>query len=153
MGLFVGLSVIAFLSLYGSIWCFTLASIGTYSYVVIIMPMVGLGTAYLAVRCLAGVKTTSCGTHHFLELYHYEDDIISEIDTAGKTLASVLTIGLGGSAGLEDPSLLLGGGIASPLCQRLNIRREQLKLNLLAGAAAGVSAVFKAPLTGILYVL
>lgn len=153
IGLLVGLSVIAFLSLHGSIWCFTSAFIGTYSWVVIIIPTVGLGTSYLVVRFLARAKTTGCGTHHFLEVYHYEGGIISGRDTAGKTLASVLTIGLGGSAGLEGPSLLLGGGIASTLCQRLNIRREQLKLYLLAGAAAGVSAVFKAPLTGILFAL
>jgi len=105
------------------------------------------------VNRLATSKATGCGSHRLLECYHYEGGIISRRDTAFKPLASAVTIASGGSAGFEGPSLLLGGGIASAIGQRLDMGPEELRVFLLAGASAGVSAIFKAPLTGILFAL
>ncbi len=85
------------------------------------MPVLGLSIAYLLIKGLAEVKTTGCGTHKLLEVYHYGEGVIPERDTLVKPIASDITIGLGGSAGLEGPSLLLGGGVASAICRRLGV--------------------------------
>jgi CIC family chloride channel protein len=74
-------------------------------------------------------------------------------DTISKTLASIITISFGGSAGLEGPSLLLGGGISSFITRKLGLNQKDVKKLFLCGAAAGFSAIFKAPLTGILLAL
>jgi CIC family chloride channel protein len=153
IGLLVGLSVVAFFSLYREIWTLAVTAVGEHRYAVIFMPPLGLALAYLTVRGIAKTKTTGCGTHQILEAYHYEGGVISPRDTAAKTLASALTISFGGSAGLEGPSLLLGGGIASAIGRRLNLRPGELKVYLLSGSAAGLAAIFKAPLTGILFAL
>jgi CIC family chloride channel protein len=153
IGLIIGLSVVALLSLYGFLWGFASDMMRINPYLTIFLPTTGIMVAYLIVTKLAKTKKTGCGTHQLLEAYHYRGALLSARDTACKTIASAITIGFGGSAGLEGPSLFLGGGIASLIGQRLKLRSEELRLYLLCGAAAGLSAVFKAPLTGILFAL
>ena len=72
-----------------------------------------------------------------------------------KMLAGALTIGSGGAVGLEGPSIYAGSTIGLTLQERLHrfFRREETKLLLTAGAAAGVAAVFKTPATGVIFAL
>lgn len=73
-----------------------------------------------------------------------------------KLLAAVATVGLGGSAALEGPSVYGGGGIASWLWGRLRfigLTERDRRILLISGAAAGMSAVFRAPFTGIVFAL
>ncbi|MEM2214820.1 MAG: chloride channel protein [Candidatus Nezhaarchaeales archaeon] len=70
---------------------------------------------YLTIRLLAEDKGCGCGTELVIERYHFKNGFVSLRDTMSKTLASAITIGFGGSAGLEGPSLLLGGGISSSI--------------------------------------
>lgn len=75
-----------------------------------------------------------------------------------KLLASVTTVGFGGSAGLEGPSIYGGGAIGSWLwakLRRLGIGLEprERRITLISGAAAGMGAVFHAPLTGLIFAL
>jgi CIC family chloride channel protein len=71
----------------------------------------------------------------------------------GYYASSMLTIGLDGSAGPEGPMILYGAGVTGVFKRIIGGEREEAKKLLLAGAAAGISASFKAPLTGILYAL
>ena len=119
----------------------------------IILPVVGITLAYIIVTRYATTKQSGGGSHRLLEAYHYEGGIMTARDTLFEPLASAITIGLGGSAGFEGPSLLLGGGIGSLIAQRLDLEPNQIQTFLISGAAAGVSAIFKAPLTGIMFAL
>ncbi len=67
-----------------------------------------------------------------------------------KGLASILTLGSGGSGGLEGPIAQMGGGIGSTLADRLRLPVPQVRNFLLAGIAGGIGAIFKAPLGGAL---
>ncbi|MGB9622852.1 MAG: chloride channel protein, partial [Candidatus Bathyarchaeia archaeon] len=153
IGLAVSLGVVVFVKLHSIIS--DVASMITlkFEYSIIFIPVLGLALSYLIVHYLAETRNTGCGTHELLEVYHFESGLIPERDTIVKPIASALTIGLKGSAGLEGPSLLLGGGIASFIWKKLSLKSEELREYLLAGAAAGLSAVFKAPLTGVLFAL
>lgn len=71
----------------------------------------------------------------------------------GKLVASVATLGLGGSAGMEGASKWLGATIGSFVQSALNrlglpSLRWNTKTTLIAGGAAGISAIFRAPLSG-----
>ncbi|MBC7113457.1 MAG: chloride channel protein [Candidatus Methanomethyliales bacterium] len=153
VGIVVGFATVALYLLHEWLWGITTALVSYNRYFILFLTMAGLLGGYSILRVLTGRRLSGCGTHRLLEAYHYSGSMISERDTLGGTLASVVTIGLGGSAGLEGPSLLMGGGIASSIGRRLKLDPESMKIYLLSGAAAGLSAIFKAPLTGILFAL
>lgn len=70
-----------------------------------------------------------------------------------KSIASICTIGSGGSAGAEGPIVQIGSAIGSGVAQWLNIPRDQVATLLGCGAAAGIAAVFNAPIAGVFFVL
>jgi chloride channel protein, CIC family len=86
--------------------------------------------------------------------YHKPEAGIDYKTALPKFAASVATMGFGASAGMEGSSKWVGGTISSFAQIRLNqIARLRwlhgsVETTLLAGAAAGISAIFKAPLTG-----
>jgi CIC family chloride channel protein len=92
----------------------------------------------------------------YLEAYHHGRTDFRVGSFVAKVAASIATVGLGGAAGLEGPSLYIGsslGAWASRRLRRFGLDESGLKALLVAGAAAGISAVFKAPLTGLIFAL
>ena len=70
-------------------------------------------------------------------------------------LAGIATVGYGGALGPEGPSIYLGAATGSTLQRRFArfFSREDAKLLMVAGAAAGMAAIFKAPATGALFAI
>lgn len=68
-----------------------------------------------------------------------------------KILASSVTIGSGGSAGREGPIAQIGASIASVVGSVFHLDERSLKLMVMAGASAGISGTFKAPIGGALF--
>src|SRR5690606_25642085 len=73
----------------------------------------------------------------------------------GRVMATFLTLGSGAAMGYEGPAIYLGAHSGSALQKRLArfFSREEAKLLLVAGAAAGVAAIFRAPATGVVFAL
>jgi CIC family chloride channel protein len=70
-----------------------------------------------------------------------------------KYLATVATIGLGGSAGREGPIVQIGAGIGSWLSRRFHMGEDQVRSLVAAGAGAGIGAAFNAPIAGMLFAM
>lgn len=70
-----------------------------------------------------------------------------------KTLASVVTVGGGGSAGSEGPIAVLGAAVASQLSSRLGLGARQVRTLVGAGAGAGIAAAFNVPMAGAFFAL
>lgn len=70
-----------------------------------------------------------------------------------KILTSAMTIGTGGSAGAEGPIVQIGASISSAVAQALNLPRHYLPVLIGCGSAAGISAIFNAPIGGLLFTL
>ena len=68
-------------------------------------------------------------------------------------VASALTVGFGGSVGLEGPSVSTGASIGSNLGQRLKLEYKQVVMLIGMGGAAALAAIFQAPMTGIFFAL
>ena len=68
-----------------------------------------------------------------------------------KAIASVITIGTGGSAGQEGPIAQIGAGFGSFLARLLRLTPNERRLLMLSGAAGGIGAIFRAPLGGALF--
>jgi len=71
----------------------------------------------------------------------------------GKAVASALTIGSGGSGGTEGPIVQIGSAFGSTVGQALRLSEENTRLLLASGAAAGVAAIFNAPIAGVFFAL
>ncbi len=67
------------------------------------------------------------------------------------SINSGLTIGSGGSAGKEGPIVQIGAAIGSSIGQFLRVSQKRLKILVGCGAAAGLAAVFNAPIAGVLF--
>lgn len=68
-------------------------------------------------------------------------------------VASTLTVGFGGSVGLEAPMVLTGSAIGSNLAQLFHLNRKQTTLLLACGSTAAIAAVFKAPVAAIIFAI
>lgn len=99
------------------------------------------------------VKSSSMADE-VVRAYHRPDQQIDYKAAIPKLTASVATMGFGASAGMEGASKWLGGTITSYMQQKIN-QQPRLKFlqgksetTLIVGAAAGIAAIFRAPLTG-----
>ncbi len=154
VGLLSASIAVAFYILYMTAANFTQNALTSYSILVIIpLSFAAITIPYLLVRLFAKTKTTGSGTHAVLEAYHLTNGELDPKDTVIKPAASMLTIGLGGSAGPEGPSLFAGGGVASMIARRFHVQPENRRRLFVAGAAAGLAATFRTPLTAILFAL
>jgi chloride channel protein, CIC family len=70
-----------------------------------------------------------------------------------RTAASAVTLGSGGAAGSEGPVAVLGAALASFLGRAFRFDPARTKVMVAAGAAAGISAAFNAPLAGAFFAL
>lgn len=70
-----------------------------------------------------------------------------------KMFAAAVSLGSGASLGPEGPSVEIGANFGMLLSQILQVSREQQRLLLGAGAAAGLAAGFNAPIAGVFFAL
>jgi len=70
-----------------------------------------------------------------------------------RTVAAVVTLAGGGSAGSEGPTAVLGSSIGSAVGRTLRFQPRRLKILVGCGAAAGISAAFNAPFAGAFFAL
>jgi CIC family chloride channel protein len=86
-----------------------------------------------------------------IESFHRKKGIVRKRVPFVKTIASAITIGSGGSAGKEGPIAQIGSGFASFLASLLKTEERDRRIMLLAGAAGGIGAIFKAPMGAALF--
>jgi CIC family chloride channel protein len=117
-------------------------------------PGVGLLLALLARRVIGGGVSPST-SDEYLRAYHDPDVRLGWRAFAGRIVAAVATLGSGGPMGLEGPSLYIGATIGADAQRRAGHRFAGVDRATLtvAGAAAGVAAIFKAPATGAVFAL
>jgi CIC family chloride channel protein len=86
------------------------------------------------------------GTDAVLHAFHRERGQIRPRVPLIKSLATILTLSSGGSAGKEGPIAQVGAGLGSYLATRLGMSARERRILLLAGMAGGLGAIFRAPL-------
>lgn len=77
--------------------------------------------------------------------------IVSSVKTYSQIVQSAITVGLGGSAGLESPIAVTGAAIGSNFAQTYRLNYKERTLLLAAGATAGVASAFNAPIAGVMF--
>ena len=124
-----------------------------------VLPMLGwavlLAVAFLAVRRLVLWEPATSGSG----IPQIDAEVIGRYDAPwarvipAKVLEGTLLALSGLSLGREGPSVQLGGMSGKAVSRALGRRRGEERLLVTCGAAAGMSAAFHAPLTGVLFAL
>ena len=70
-----------------------------------------------------------------------------------KSLASAISIAVGGSVGREGPIVQIGSAIGSTLGQVLRVSAGRMRILVGCGAAAGIAATFNAPVAGMMFAM
>jgi chloride channel protein, CIC family len=118
----------------------------------VLAPGLGLALAWAALHWL-GRDASPSTSDEYLAAYHDPEHPFALRLMPARVMASVATLGFGGAMGFEGPSIYLGAGIGAWIEGRFGryLTKDELRLLLVAGAAAGVSAIFKAPATGAIF--
>ena len=86
------------------------------------------------------------GTDAGIEAFHRKEGFIRTRVPFVKLIASAITIGSGGSAGREGPTVLIGAGLGSIYAQFMKRDVNERRLLVLVGMASGLSAIFRSPI-------
>lgn len=93
------------------------------------------------------------GADATLEAYHSGQAVVRNRVLPAKLVASLATLATGGAGGREGPTIQIGGAVGALAGRLLRLSARERHILLLAGAAAGISAVFRTPLGAALLVV
>ena len=119
-----------------------------------VAPGIGLALSAVLLRTV-GNGASPATADEYLRAFHDPDYPLRPRAFVGRIAASVTTLGFGGAMGMEGPSIYAGSAIGSMIQRRIPaaFRGVDHRTLLVAGAAAGVAAIFKAPATGAIFAL
>lgn len=123
-------------------------------HLLVFVPVIGLIVSALILRTL-GAGATQATSDDYLRAFHDPGYILKPRQVFARITAAVATLGSGGALGLEGPSLYGGSALGQQIQRRLPkpFQSADHRTLLVAGAAAGVAAIFKAPATGAIFAL
>ena len=125
---------------------------GLSNILLVTLPIIGmfLTVLYFSIFHPNGFKK---GISQILDSIKNNSSIIEPNQTYGHILSSSFTIGFGGSAGFEAPIVATGSAIGSNIARFFKISENDRTLLLASGAAAGISAIYNAPVAGVLFAI
>lgn len=117
-----------------------------------IYPLIGIVLTVLVVRWLLNGNMQH-GVGHVIYSIAKQRSYIDKNNIWSHLLTSALTVSMGGSVGLEAPIVSSGSAIGSNVAKNFRIGYKERTLLLASGAAAGLAAIFNAPITGVIFAL
>lgn len=122
------------------------------NYLYFIYPSVGLFATVIFIRYILR-QNVGHGIPSVLYAISKTNGHIKRHNVFSSIITSALTVGFGGSVGLEGPTVATGGAIGSNLGRILHLNSKQI-ISLVGFACAGaMAAIFKAPITAVVFVL
>ncbi|MBC5838089.1 chloride channel protein [Flavobacterium muglaense] len=137
-------------------WVFSFATyinvILKLSFINSILPVAGLLLTVFVVKKVLGGSIEK-GTSQILYGVAKKASIIPKKQMYAQIFTSSLTVGLGGSAGLESPIVVTGAAFGSNYAQKYKLSYKDRTLLIGCGVAAGIAAAFNAPIAGVLFAI
>ncbi len=118
----------------------------------LIYPVIGIILVTLFVKYIVRDNIAE-GVTRVLHGISKRNSLLPQHNTWTSVIASSTTIGFGGSVGPEAPIVLTGAAIGSNVGRLARLNYKNTTLLLCCGAAAALAAIFKAPITGLVFVL
>ena len=123
-----------------------------HNYMYIVYPTIGVLLVYIFTKYILkrpvghGIPTT-------LYAISKNNGKIKAHNMFSSIITSAMTVGFGGSVGLEGPTVATGAAWGSNIARFFHLNYRQVLLLLACGGAGAMSAIFKAPITGIVFIL
>ena len=119
-------------------------------YIYLIYPFMGIGlTAFVAHKILK--DRLGHGVTGILYAISKKSSLIASARMYSRMITSCITVGFGGSVGLEAPILVTGSAIGSNIGQLMHLNYKQRTLLIGCGAAAAISGIFNSPVAGVIF--
>src|SRR5210317_103337 len=115
-----------------------------------IFPIIGLLITYLLIKYIIRNKITQ-GIPATLFSISKQKGIIRRHKMVASLITAPVTVGFGGSVGLEGPTVATGAAISSNLSRMLHMNQATRTLLIGCAAAGAMSSIFKAPIAAIIF--
>lgn len=126
--------------------------IGQENYSLLLYPVVGILLSGMFIRYIVR-DDIGHGVTKILYALSKKNGRIKPHNMYSSVIASAITIGFGGSVGAESPIVLTGSAIGSNVGRLFKMEHRTLMLLVGCGSAGAVAGIFKAPITGLVFVL
>ena len=120
------------------------------NYLYIGYPLIGILLTLFIAKFFFGERLGH-GITNILYAISKKSGIISRTKIYSRMITSALTVGLGGSVGLEAPVIVTGSAIGSNIGTLMHLNYKRRTLLIGCGAAGAISAIFNSPIAGVIF--
>ncbi|WP_051238763.1 chloride channel protein [Gaetbulibacter saemankumensis] len=117
-----------------------------------LFPILGLTLVYLIIKYVIRNKV-SHGIPSTLYAISKRKGIMKRYQMFGSILTAPLTVGFGGSVGLEGPTVATGAALGSNISRMFHMNQTTRNLLIGCAAAGAMSSIFKAPVAAIIFAI
>ncbi len=122
------------------------------NYLFLVFPLVGILISVVLVNHVIK-DNLSHGVSLVLKAIGKDQGKLRAHNTYSSMITSAITVGFGGSVGLEAPMVMTGSAFGSNLARLFNLNAKDTILLLACGCTAAIAAVFKAPIAAIVFAI
>ena len=117
-----------------------------------LFPIIGFALVYLIIKYVIRDKV-SHGIPSTLFAISKRKGIMKRYQMFGSILTAPITVGFGGSVGLEGPTVATGAAISSNISRMFHMNQKTRNLLISCAAAGAMSSIFKAPIAAIIFAI
>ncbi|AXP80958.1 H(+)/Cl(-) exchange transporter ClcA [Mariniflexile rhizosphaerae] len=117
-----------------------------------LFPIIGLTIVYFIIKYVIRNKV-SHGIPSTLFAISKRKGVMKQYQMFGSILTAPLTVGFGGSVGLEGPTVATGAAIGSNISRMFHMNQTTRNLLIGCAAAGAMSSIFKAPIAAIIFAI
>jgi CIC family chloride channel protein len=125
---------------------------GLYKLLLPLLPVTG-ALLLVPIYYISREEVYGYGFPRFLERVNFQAGRLKFKTMIVRILSASLTIGSGGSAGVEGPIAQIGGICGSIVGRFTRVSGNRIKLLIAAGSAGAIAATFNAPIAGVMFAM
>lgn len=122
------------------------------NYLYLFYPLIGIFITAAIARYFLKEKLGH-GITSVLYRISKQSSIIEPVKMYSRMITSAITVGLGGSVGLEAPIVVTGSAIGSNVGQLFHLDYKKRTILIGCGSAAAISAIFNSPIAGVIFAI